>query len=207
MSDSNQPQIFRELGWATHAIHSPKTKKTVNLQVNQLPHRPRSPLLHAFHFLPRASDFRSFLALRVMSCNSEAFHSGPRAGTVTISTCPPVILAVSSCLRLPRESGAYLFDSSISRSSQTDKKGAFTHTGSFASSTNAELYLGPALLKSAKTSQVPPSFPPKGSSSSSPPLSGSVLPTSKNEFWLYPADLLPPFKSSVLGLGWLTSWL
>jgi len=180
-------------------------KKTVNLQVNQPPHIPRSPLLQSFHFLLRASVFRSFLPLRLMSCNSEAFHSGPRAGTVTISTCVPVTLAASSCLRLVWESDWYL-SPQLGQQRPTwrhiSEKSRFTHPGS--GSTNAELYFGPALLKSAKTSQLPSPFP---SPSSYPPLSGSVLPASKNEFWLYPADLRPPFKSSVLGLGWPTSWL
>lgn len=110
---------------ATHAIHSPKTKKTVNLQVNQPPHNPRFPLLQSFHFWSRASVFRSFLPLRLMSCNSEAFHSGPRAGTVTISTCVPVALMVSSCTSFPRETGWYLFQKSVNDARDRDamKKG------------------------------------------------------------------------------------
>ena len=47
--DSNQPRVFREPGCATHTTHRPKTKKTVNLQVNQLPQMPRFPLLQSFH--------------------------------------------------------------------------------------------------------------------------------------------------------------
>lgn len=79
----------------TYAAQSPNMKNASVRRVNQDPHRPRSPRFHAFHFSRRFSlNFSRFPAL-VMSLISSALHSGPRAGTVTIST-GPIVLGASS---------------------------------------------------------------------------------------------------------------
>lgn len=65
---------------------SPKHTKTITRLVNHFP--PRLPRVQSRHNCFRDSAFFSRFPALVMSCISDFFHSGPRAGTVTISTGP-----------------------------------------------------------------------------------------------------------------------
>ena len=86
----------------THATMRPKPMKTHTLRVSHLhPSSPRWPRLNSFHCRERLSAFFSLLPALVMSRSSEAFHSGPSAGTVTISTGPTVLRSSSSLLGVP----------------------------------------------------------------------------------------------------------
>lgn len=71
--------------------------QAVILRLNHLPHMPRSPRFHATHLSWRDSYLRSRLAFLVIFRISSFPHSGPRAGTVTIST-GPAELALSSMI-------------------------------------------------------------------------------------------------------------
>lgn len=72
----------------THATHNPNKNQAVNFLVKYRPHMPRSPRLHSFHFSACRSRRSSLEIFPVNSLSSDAFHSGPNVGTVTISTCP-----------------------------------------------------------------------------------------------------------------------
>jgi hypothetical protein len=74
---------------------SPKQVKTITRLVNHFP--PRLPRVQSRHSCFRDSDFFSRFPARVISRISDFFHSGPMAGTVTISTGP----AASSAFGVP----------------------------------------------------------------------------------------------------------
>lgn len=80
-----------------YAIQKPNNPNASVFLVKHPPKNPFSSRVHDCHLACTASLFFSLLAAFVMSRISDAFHSGPRAGTVTIST-GPVVLAPSSCL-------------------------------------------------------------------------------------------------------------
>ena len=69
-----------------------------NFLVKYLPQSPRSPRRHSFHFCALRSALSSLLPAFVMFRSSSAFHSGPKAGTVTISTGPMLLAASDSSL-------------------------------------------------------------------------------------------------------------
>jgi hypothetical protein len=77
--------------------------------VNQPPHNPFSSRFHPFHLLLINSALFSRFAAFVMFRSSDFCHSGPRVGTVTISTGPaelgssPFASGVEICLYLSRK--------------------------------------------------------------------------------------------------------
>lgn len=62
----------------------------MNFLVKYLPHIPRSPRFHSFHFCALRSAASSRFAFLVIPRISSFAHSGPSAGTVTISTGTPL---------------------------------------------------------------------------------------------------------------------
>ena len=91
----------------TYAMHRRNINQAKNFLVKYLPHKPRSPRLHSFHFCALRSLTTSRLPRFVIPRSSSAFHSGPNAGTVTIST--GTVLAVSDSILNPGEwTGRYL---------------------------------------------------------------------------------------------------
>lgn len=70
------------------AMQTANKDQTSTLLVRQVPYMPLSSLTHCFHFVLRTSVFFSRFPALVMSRISDSPHSGPRAGTVTISTGP-----------------------------------------------------------------------------------------------------------------------
>lgn len=81
----------------TYATQNPNNPNASVFLVKHPPQKPFSSRVHDCHLACTASLFRCLFAAFVMSRISDAFHSGPRAGTVTIST-GPVALAPSSSL-------------------------------------------------------------------------------------------------------------
>ena len=80
----------------THAQQRKNKNHAVNFLVKYRPHIPRSPRFHSFHFCALRSAASSRFAAFVIPRSSSFFHSGPRAGTVTISTGAPPKVGVSS---------------------------------------------------------------------------------------------------------------
>lgn len=82
---------------------------TVNFLVKYFPHIPRSPRFHSFHFCFRRSARSSRLAFLTTVPISDFCHSGPSAGTVTISTGAVVAsLGVSTLDKLGEFTRRYL---------------------------------------------------------------------------------------------------
>ena len=81
----------------TYTIQTPNNPNTSVFLVKNPPQNPSSSRFHDFNLDCIASLFRCLFADFVISCISDVFHSGPRAGTVTIST-GPVVFTPSSCL-------------------------------------------------------------------------------------------------------------
>lgn len=70
----------------TDQAQSPNKKKTKTFFVKYFPHKPRSPRFQDFKNSFRDSALSSRLAALVIPRISDFAHSGPSAGTVTIST-------------------------------------------------------------------------------------------------------------------------
>ena len=92
----------------TYATQNAKRNHAVNFRVKYLPHRPRSPRLHSFNFCALRSALASFTARFLFAPISSAFHSGPNAGTVTISTGPAPLGVFSIFIKVGEFTGRYL---------------------------------------------------------------------------------------------------
>ena len=127
-----------------YTIQTPNNPNTSVFLVKNPPQNPSSSRFHDFNLDCIASRFRCLFADFVISCISDVFHSGPRAGTVTIST-GPVVFAPSSCLL----SGTclYLKKQKVYKTCREKKVDLEHYPALFCP--NAVLYFGPALLKSA----------------------------------------------------------
>lgn len=95
-TNSETNNSYRDL--TTYHAASPNMKNTVNLRVKYGPQHPISPRFQAVHFSPNVSNLSCLLDDFLMPRISDAFHSGPNAGTVINSTGPDALTLSSGSL-------------------------------------------------------------------------------------------------------------